>query len=384
MTQPTLLILSFSNLASDARVLKQIKYFADRYEVTTYGYGPSPDPRVRHVRLDETKGIRRWRRLDLILRRFDHIYWNQPAVRQAEADLASLGRFDMILANDIDTIGLALSLDPVRGVHADIHEYAPRQNEELLIWRVFIAPYVRWMCRRHLPRAASMTTVAQGIADEYSREFAVDADVVTNASPYAELAPSAVRTPIRLVHSGASIRNRRLEVMIDAVSATTAEVTLDLYLMGNDPGYIAELQGRAAGSPRIRFPEPLPYEELITRLNEYDVGVPLIPPTNFNNRCALPNKFFDYVQARLGVIIGPSAEMRHVLERYHLGAVADDFTAAALTRTLDALTVEQVNEWKSAAVDAAHALSAETQAKAWANAIEALTEMNLARPTRDR
>ena len=374
MTRPRLLILSFSNISADARVLKQVKYFADRYEVTTYGYGPPPDPRVRHLRLDDAHGIRHWRRLDLILRRFRLIYWGQPAIRQAKSDLAPLGRFDVILANDIDTIGLAIALNPVHGVHADIHEYAPRQNEELLVWRVFIAPYVRWMCRRFLPRAASMTTVGQGIVDEYRRVYGVEAGVVTNAAPYAELTARPVGTPIRLVHSGASIRNRRLEVLVDAAAASTSDVTLDLYLMDNDPDYVAELRERGAASDRIRFPDPVPYQQLITRLNEYDVGIHVMAPTNFNNRWALPNKFFDYVQARLGLIIGPSPEMQSLLDAHGLGAVADGFGTAALTRVFDSLNADQMRVWKSHAATAAHALSSEAQLVVWGTAIEALAD----------
>ena len=374
MTRPRLLVLSFSNIAGDARVLKQVALFADRYDVTTYGYGPRPHPGVTHLRVDDAHDIRRWRRSDLILRRFRHIYWNQPAVREALATLSTLERFDVILANDVDAVGLALKLDPAHGVHADIHEYAPRQNEELLIWRVFVAPFVRWMCRQFLPRAASMTTVGQGIVNEYRRVYGLHSRVVTNAAPYAELAAAPVGATIRLVHSGASIRNRRLEVLVDAVISTSNSVSLDLYLMGNDPDYVAELRSRAAASNRIRFPEAVPYQQLISRLNEYDVGIHVIAPTNFNNRWALPNKFFDYVQARLGLIIGPSAEMRRILDAHGFGAVADDFGAAALTKVLDSLTAEKVTVWKARASAAAHELSGEVQMEVWATEVDSLAK----------
>lgn len=374
MTRQRLLILSFSAIAADARVLKQVALFADRYDVTTYGYGPSPHPRVTHLQLDDANGIRRWKRSELILRRFRHIYWNQPAVRVARETLSALDRFDVILANDVDAIGLALDLDPVHGVHADIHEYAPRQNEEILIWRVFIAPFVRWMCREFLPRAASMTTVGQGIADEYQRVYGLHADVVTNAAPYADLAAGPVGSTIRLVHSGASIRNRRLEVLVDAVIATTSAVSLDLYLMGNDPEYVTQLRERASVSDRIRFPEAVPYQQLIARLNEYDVGIHVIAPTNFNNRWALPNKFFDYVQARLGLIIGPSAEMRRILDAHGVGAVSSNFGSTALTAVLDALSAEQVSGWKSRASAVARELSSEKQVEVWGAAIDSLAK----------
>ncbi len=284
MARPRLLIISFSDIRDDARVLKQVVSFADRYDVTTLGYGPSPHPGVEHVQLADADGIRRWRRRDLILRRFEKIYWGQPAVRVGLAKLGELKPFDVIVANDIDAVGLALALRPTLGVHADIHEYAPKQNEEILVWRLFVAPYVTWMCRQFLTKVTSMTTVGQGLADEYLREFGVVSGVVTNAAPYASLSPKPVGSPIRLVHSGASMPNRRLEVLVDAAIATRSDVILDLYLMGNNPEYIDRLKQRAAGSARVRFPDPLPYRELVARLNDYDVGLPVIPPTTFSEK----------------------------------------------------------------------------------------------------
>ncbi|MBX3308847.1 MAG: glycosyltransferase family 1 protein [Cryobacterium sp.] len=375
MTRPRLLILSFSDISADARVLKQVKQFAGKYEVTTYGYGPEPDPRVTHLRLSDSSRIHRWKRRDLILRRFSRMYWGQSAIRKAKTDLLPLAPFDVILANDIDTVGLALALSPVSGVHADIHEYAPRQNEELRIWRYFVAPYMRWLCKKFLPQVASMTTVGQGLADEYLRVFGVASEIVTNATPYTDLDAGPVGSTIRLVHSGASLRNRKLETLVDAVSSTTAELNLDLYLMGNDPEYIAELKERATGSARVRVLDPLPYAELIARLNGYDIGIHVIAPTNFNNHWSLPNKFFDYVQARLGLIIGPSPEMRRILSEYDLGAVTEDFSAVALTKVLDSLTVDKVRKWKDHANAAARSLSSETQVRVWEVAIRRILQV---------
>ena len=93
---------------------------------------------------------------------------------------------------------------------------------------------------------------------------------------------------------------------------------------------------------------------------------------NFNNRWALPNKFFDYVQARLGVIIGPSPEMARVLTEHGFGAVAAGFTAADLAAVLDGLVPATVAGWKQASDASARALSGESQAEAWAEAIDRL------------
>lgn len=372
VTKRGLLILSFSPIASDARVLKQVELFTPDYEVTTCGYGPAPAGVVAHLEIDAQERAWKLEPRALLTRRYGRVYWSNRAV-VAAGKLLTGRAFDVVFANDADTVPLALSLAPARGVHVDLHEYAPRQKEDLLRWRLFVAPYVRWLCRQ-VRGARSVTTVADGIAREYERKFGFRADVVTNASPAAVLEPQPVRAPIRLVHSGVALASRHLEIMCDALALTHADVTLDLFLMPNDPKYLATLQARAQSDPRIRVNAPLPYPELIRTLNTYDVGVFVLPPVNFNYAMALPNKFFDFVQARLGVIIGPSPEMARLVHAHDVGQVIGDFTAASLAAALDQLTPEKVTKWKQRSDAAAHELSAEHQTRIWQRAVADLSE----------
>lgn len=369
MSRPSLLILSFSDIRGDARVLKQVREFTPDYDVTTCGYGEAPDGVVEHLRIPSDAPSWRFDRVALVLRRFERAYRGNRAVVEAERLLG--GRvFDVVLANDLDTVPLAIGLHPRGGVHADLHEYTPRQRYEDLRWRVFFAPLMAWLVRTYVRRADSVTTVGEGVAAEYERVFGVRARVATNAAPYVESAPTPVGEPIRLVHSGAGLRNRNITLMLDAVDRVTRPVTLDLYLTENDPGLIAELRDRQ--SERVRLHAPVPYSELIRTLSEYDVGVFVLPPINFNYRWALPNKLFDFVQARLGIVVGPSPEMARVVERHGLGAVAGGFSADDLAREIEALTPERVAEWKAASDRAAVELSSEAQVRVWRDAVDAL------------
>ncbi len=370
-----ILVLSFSPIAADARVLKQVALLAATHDVTTCGYGPAPEGVARHLELPSDAPVA-WHRakLALVTRRYRAVYDGSAAIRAARRLLASEDPFDVVLANDVESVPLALELSPRCGVHADLHEYAPRQNEDDRRWRLVVAPYIRWLVRRFVARAASVTTVGQGLADEYRREFGIEADVVVNATPLARLAPSPLTDdrPIRLVHTGAGLRNRHLEVMIDAVATATRPVTLDIYLTPNNPDYLGELRACADGVAGVRLLDPLPYAELVPTINAYDVGVFVLPPVNFNYRWALPNKLFDFVQARLGVIVGPSPEMARVVTEHGLGVVTDDFTSVGLARVLDTLTPEDVRGWKVAAHEAAESLSAQSQVLVWGRAVERL------------
>lgn len=369
MTRPRLLILSFSPITSDARLLKQIAALRDRFEVTTFGYGPRPAGVHDHLQIPDERVYWRYDRRMLMLRQYRRAYWSNPAVGYVKEALER-GTFDVILANDIDTVGLALDLEPRMGVHADLHEYAPRVKEDVPRWRLFVAPFMGWMCRTFLPRVASITTVGGGIAREYERTFGVQADVVTNSAPYAALEPTPVGSPIRLVHSGVGMPARGLGQLVEAVRRTSSDVTLDLYLMPNDAGYLEQLRAETAGDARIRINDPLPYDRLVATLNAFDVGVTVLPPLTFNIAWSLPNKFFDFVQARLGIVVGPSPEMKTLVQEGGFGAVTDDFEVDALVRVLDALSTDQVAQWKAHAHAAARDLSADAQGGIWRHRLD--------------
>lgn len=244
--------------------------------------------------------------------------------------------------------------------------------ESSLKWSLLYAPYYRWLCRVRAPKVAAITTVAPGIAERYREEFGFESTVVVNATPFHDLIPSESAETIRLVHSGVAAPDRQLEILVAAVRDSRAGVTLDFFLLDTFSGYIDRLREVAQGDPRIRFHDPVAYSELVATLNAYDLGIHVIAPTSFNNYSALPNKFFDFVQARLGVIIGPSPEMARFVRDYDLGAIAEDFTAESLTRLLDSLTPEEVSRWKAQSHANAQALAGEHQAKIWADMVAEL------------
>ena len=95
----------------------------------------------------------------------------------------------------------------------------------------------------------------------------------------------------------------------------------------------------------------------------YDIGLYSLAPNSFNARYALPNKLFDLIQARLCVAIGPSPEMKRIVEQYDCGVVAQDFTAETLAETLRALDRPRVEACRRAADAAAAELCCEKSAK---------------------
>lgn len=372
--RPSMLILSFSPIAKDARLLKQISLCARDYRVVTCGYGPKPDGVDEHVTIAsaEAKPVVLMRAALIRLHAFRAAYAITPAVREAKRRLR--GRtFDAVFANDLDTAGLALSLAPAQRVHLDLHEYWPGREDQNPAWVRIRLPYLLWQLRAYATRARSVTTVSPTIARRYRDEFGIEAGVVTNASPRRDFAPTEVASPPRIVHSGASIASRRVEHIMRGVAAARNGATLDLYLIGEGTAYHAGLIALADElGDRVRVLPPVAQEDLLRTLNAYDVGIHVLPPTNTNNALALPNKFFDYIQARLALLIGPTASMAELLEEHELGVVSEGFEPEQITRAVEALDAAAVHGFKQRAHAAAEALSSERQNGPWAEAVAAI------------
>jgi hypothetical protein len=375
---PSLLILTFSPIRSDPRVLKQVELFKGKYRVFTCGYGDAPDGVDNHFALPADS--RGWSsdKLGLLTRRYGRVYDGMTAVAAARRVLTP-GAFDVVLANDLNTLPLALELKPRLGVHADLHEFAPREKEADPKWRLAVAPFMRWLCRRYLPMASSITTVSPGIAEAYAQDYGVSVDVVTNAAPYTAGEVRPAGQPLRLVHSGAAQRYRQLDRLVEAMRDAPHGTTLDMIVMPNEPDYLEELKNLAAEVPAVRFRDPVPYTELVRTMSEYDASIVFFPPTTFNLKHTLPNKFFEAVQARIGLITGPSPAMVPLMEEYRLGVVTRDFSTSSLREALHGLTADEVSEWKKAADAAARPLSAESQVLAWQRAVDDIAGSQAAR-----
>jgi hypothetical protein len=368
--RPKILSLVASDLSRDPRVARQRSVLQEYGDTWSAGLAAPNDgsrfiPLLQRTRtpLSRARSLAR-----LLLRR--HAGYAAERYRLAPG-VDRPASWDLIVANDADTLPLAFQLaGPLTKILFDAHEYAPREFEDRLFWRILHQPHRLWLCETYLARVHGFMTVCDGIADEYARVFGVARPaVVPNAPPRQAGAPGP--TPpdrIRLIHHGIASRSRKIEAMIEVMAHLDRRFTLDLMLLGGEPGYLDELKRRAAGDARITFRKPVATAAIIAATRDYDIGLYLLPPTNFNYQHILPNKFFEFVQARLAVAIGPSPEMVRLVRQHGLGVVAEDFNPATLARHLNALDVAAIDRAKAAAHVAADILC-------WENARTTLRQL---------
>jgi hypothetical protein len=363
--RPRILCISFSDIRADARVLRQLEVLARHGDVTTLSYGERPDAAQDHLPLDAAlpslpqtvPGV-----LKLALRRYRSVQLDAPAMRAALAALGSR-EFDIVVANEARALPLARAVAGSPRVWCDLHEWAPAERSHVWSWRLLVAPFMDWVCRTYLPGVDAATTVNQSIATMYEERFGARMEIVRNAiAYYPELAPAPLDGDrIRLVHSGGAVPGRNIEAIIDAVDLLGDRYSLDLYLIPSRQGdqYWRKLTDRIAASPRTTLHPPVAPVDLPQTLNPYDLGVFVLPPHTPNHRLMLPNKFFDFVQARLGIVFGPAVETDRLIREHSLGVITDDYSAEALARALRALSADDVRRFKENADAVAEVLSSE-------------------------
>lgn len=389
--RPTVLVIAFSDLRRDPRLDRHLRALGEMTRVIAAGYAAPTAPVERFIKIEPLGGVpgtappagvfrSRLGRLQNVPRRVRRVarelssavlrskasherrYWGRAEVQRALAALGGV-TVDLVIANDLETLPLALRIAGTTPVVYDAHEYAPREYDSVR-FRLLDAPFLRFLHHRYVPAAAATITVSEGIADQFVADGLERPAVITNACAFADLEPRPPHAGrVRLVHHGGASPTRRLGEMIRMMDHLDERFELHFLLVGFAAGYIEELKQSAASRSRVFFHEPVAMRDLPARLNEYDLGVYLLPPTNFNNRHALPNKLFEFVQARLGVAIGPSPEMARVVHDYGLGIVSESFEAEALARHLASLDDAGVWALKQAAHRAARALSASIQAE---------------------
>ena len=372
MTQ-RILIASFTDISRDPRAIKQVRAAVELGQVTTCSFGPAPHPDVEHLELDPSATYptgRVMQFLDTQAREREVFSWSYariPYVRQARGLLRGR-RFDAAIANNPDAARLVRGLVKPQAIHVDLHEYFPGVVfDDGSVEAHRQQRYLNWLHDTAVRGVRSTTVVSPLIADEYARR-AITPTVLTNAGPSIDLPVTSVGSPIRYVHSGNAQTGRGLRRTMRAIARARAEVTLDLYLVPNDPAFHTELEALAAElGERIVIHPPVPQREIVPTLNAYDVGIFVLPPTTLNGRYVLPNKFFDFVQARLAVLIGPSPEMAGLVAEHGLGVTTASFSEDDIVAAVESFDKAAVERGKHASARVASLLSGDGHGEQWKN-----------------
>ena len=363
-----ILILAYSDLNHDARVARQINFLKEQYQlaIACFDSPKNWEQEVFYIKRIKpgffNKVISSFFLLTGLFKAAYTALYDFPMLRKELKNRT----FDLIIANDIESLPLAFKIKKKEKILFDAHEFAPRHFEDKRIWRIFFQRFNKYMCRHYLPLVDQMITVGTGLANEYALHYPVRPIVLTNANYYSALEPTPVNEKnIRLIHHGAANPSRQLEIMIDMMNFLEDRFTLDLMLLTpaiankKTRSYLESLKQLVKNNSKIKIVPPVNSSQVVDFIHQYDIGVFLLPPINFNYANTLPNKLFDFIQARLAIAIGPTPEMANLVNTHQLGVVSEEFTAKSLAMKINSLSNEDIGRFKEHSHKVAHDLSAE-------------------------
>ncbi|MEM0449103.1 MAG: hypothetical protein QW520_04710 [Methanomassiliicoccales archaeon] len=362
MAKKKILIISFSKLDGDPRVYRQIINLSRKYEVTAAGLTNPNIEGVKFIQISiKPKGFIQSSKRAICLKtgKYEE-YYRQTFDFQDFLNYTRERAYDLIIANDSDSLQLAFMISDGSNILHDAHEYSPGQQEEDIVWRFFMYKYRDYLCRKYLKKCKKVTTVSEGISNLYFMRYGVKSEVITNATEYIDIEPSAVIPgKIRMIHHGSAHKARKIEKMIELMRFLDERFSLDLMLIPTDKKYYFNLIKMIKSVDNIRFINPVPMKSIVKTINAYDVGIYFFEPVNLNYKYGLPNKIFEFIQARLAVAIGPSLEMVKIVKKYDCGLVASDFQPKSMAKILQSLTDEKLIKFKINSANAAKFFNAE-------------------------
>ena len=241
--------------------------------------------------------------------------------------------FDIATANDLDTllgVFCAVRLRRKQMVY-DSHEYfteVPELANRPLVKRIWTA-----IERCLLPRLKNCITVCESIANIYTKTYGVPVRVVRNLPFIQEQYVENQRNENLILYQGSLNIGRGLEMLISAMEYLP-DAKLLIVGDGDIKTDLQKLVSQRKLGDRVEFTGKIPYSEVKNYTRQAAIGVSLEEDCCANYRFALPNKLFDYIQARTPVLVSDLPEMARIVQQYNCGEVLTKRTEHDLAKQI--------------------------------------------------
>ncbi len=286
--------------------------------------------------------------LDFLIPKDERLYWSWYFRRHR--DLALTLDFDILISHNTRGLITGCKIADKKGVpHIfNAHEYYPRQFECYEKWVRNIQPYELAICKKYLSKVDHIFCIGNRIKAEYQRNFdCAEFTFVPNDKPFHELSPALANGPLKMIYQGGCKRARRIEEVLEVMMKVDPNrYTMDLMLMVYDHEYLEELKEMVKDHNHINFIDAVPIHEIIPKCNAYDIGYFSAHGT-FNLENCLPNKFFEYIQARLCLITTPNPEMKDLIEEFELGFTSETYEPDSMVDLLNRLSPKEIENAKN-------------------------------------
>lgn len=363
-----ILIVSFTSLKDSKRPYRQIKYLKDKYDIYTLGFDESGIEGIPFYKVCPVfKKARLFNKLVyaflFFIGKFEKVYEKIYDFRDIIQELTKI-EFDLIIVHDLKPLPLVYKIKKTTKMIFDAHEYYFDLGGFSFINYFFLTKFDNYLIKEYLSKFNNIITVSNRISKKYEKKFNKKIEIVTNYSEYHNIKPTLINfNKIRMIHHGMADKNRKIQKMIEMMDYVDDRFELDLMMTTTtfDNSYLEKIKSMCIKRKNVRVIAPVDSNKIITYINKYDIGLYILSNNYTNQELALPNKFFEFIQARLMLAISPNPEMADMVKKYDIGVVADDYTPKNLAQKLNSLSAEQIMKYKQNANLAASELNSENE-----------------------
>jgi hypothetical protein len=336
-----ILILKKADMAFDIRCQRIAKHLDQEYDITVVGTDLCPNLNTKqvkivdydHARLSLPERVLRKIRRDILLRNIQ----DQPFENRLSQDkwiplvmkYLSSNTFEVIIACDIDSIIAVVNSDLKSKLIGDMHEHAPTELANSPGWTDRVGNYKRWQCDNFLPEVKNLFTVSKSLAKLFESEFGLSqVNVLRNVASYCpRVRPISESSPRNFIHHGIAAPIRGLEEHAVLAAALGLEYSVSMLLKPVEWEYYNSLKSAQKYVKNFFVLNPVEPENMIHEITRFDAGIYLLNPLTSQLRVTLPNKFFEFVQARLPVYSGGLIEIDELIDDYGVGVKLGTFNA---------------------------------------------------------
>ncbi len=201
----------------------------------------------------------------------------------------------------------------------ELYEELPslkRKRSSFLIWNLIEKSSIRYV--------DSVFTVNKSIADILRAKWHLPVTIVMNVpdrSTPRDQPKSSDR--ITLAFSGGLQPGRGLERLITLMTLLPDRYELRFIGDGLLRQELSDLASSLKVDKRVLFTGRVKNDEVVAELSKAHLGIYLMENAGLCHYLALPNKFFQFISARLPVIVPKFPEMERIVDKYGIGAAVD-------------------------------------------------------------
>lgn len=291
-------------------------------------------------------------------------------------------RCSLLVSNDLDTLMPNYLIQKLFNIHIvyDSHEYftgVPELQDRPLVRMIWKA-----IERLLFPRIKHILTVNHSIAKLYEDEYHQRPVVVRNIPrkqmglqrPSREELRLPPNKPLLLIQGSGINVKRGAEEAVQAM-AYLPEACLLIIGGGDVIPRLHELVVSLDLEERVFFLPKMPYHELMHYTASADIGLTLDKGDNINYKLSLPNKIFDYIQARIPILGSDLPEVSQIIRGYEIGDIIDCHDPAHIAEKARSMfsNPEKMAMWQEKLNIAAEALCWENEEKVLIDVFQSLT-----------